>query len=387
MFVELPEMLTIRGTRCIIRPAYELMEKRKNKSELQINNEENLRNNSPSGIMNRKIRLQMKKIIVNWIEVLKKSPILSNGHREYYPTFVTLTLPSEQIHSDKDLHVKALNRFITTLRRTHEIKNYVWRAERQENGNLHYHIITDKFISHSLIRQYWNTIMNDLGYINAYRVNQQMFHNNGFKYRQTTNEKWTYEKQYNAYVQGVSENWSNPNSTDIHSLKNIEDISSYVCKYTTKSDEFDTMEQLKKSYQNNDIDESFYNTQVEILNKKIEAIKINGRVWGCSDEIKNLKDPSLVIGTNEIKFIDEIISDESSKVITDEHFTIVYSKKIQQKIKEHKTIKEHIDNHYQKAYDIIYCGFVEQLLRDISHLTYVASSKPPEAVKQLFLFA
>lgn len=357
MFIELPEILSIRGSRCIIRPAYELMEKRKNKSHSQLTNEKNLKNNSPSGIMNRKIRLQMKRIIYNWIEIVKKSPILENGYAEYYPTFITLTLPGEQMHSDKDLHATCLNRFMTMIKRTQGVKNYVWRAERQENGNLHYHIIVDKFIGHKLVRQYWNTIMEDKGYIDIYRKNQSKTHEKGFKYIDKKNKKWNYNKQYKAYLQGVSENWSNPNSTDIHSLKNIEDISSYICKYTTKGDEYDKMEQLKKSLENNSIDESYYNEQMEIVEEKISKCKIDGRIWGCSDEIKEIKDVSLIIGTKEIEYIESVSASSACRSVTTDHATILYCKEIKKILYKHPEVYKQVSEYYQLHFDIIYKDF------------------------------
>lgn len=81
---------------------------------------------------------------------------------------ITLTLPSQQIHCDKTIKEVCLNNFLQCLRSQHYMSSYVWRAEVQKNGNLHFHIITPEHIDMDDIRRYWNQSTELLGYCSRY---------------------------------------------------------------------------------------------------------------------------------------------------------------------------------------------------------------------------
>jgi len=49
-------------------------------------------------------------------------------------SFITLTMPSTQIHSTKDITKTCLNQFLTECREQHGLQNYVWRLEFQKIG-------------------------------------------------------------------------------------------------------------------------------------------------------------------------------------------------------------------------------------------------------------
>jgi len=98
--------------------------------------------------------------------------------------------------------------------------------------------------------------MADLGYIHYYRQEQRDRHHNGFHFRTELAAKWSYGSQFAAYEKGERENWSQPNSTDIHRLKGIYNIAAYLTKYITKSD---------------------------------SSRPMDGRIWGCSDSLREVK--------------------------------------------------------------------------------------------------
>lgn len=72
----------------------------------------------------------------------------------YRASFITLTLPSTQEVSDVNIK-ECLNLFFTDLRRVYKLKNYVWKAELQKNGNIHFHIIIDVYIDYNVLLNYW----------------------------------------------------------------------------------------------------------------------------------------------------------------------------------------------------------------------------------------
>ena len=137
-------------------------------------------------------------------------PSKSHGKNYHYKVaFVTLTLPSKQIHSDHEIKSICLDSYLTELRKCYQVKNYVWRAERQKNGNIHFHLLIDKFIPYWQIRDRWNRIVNRLGYVNRFQ---------------------------NVHGHNV------PNSTDIHSLKYIINARNYLLKYVTKDEKTDKID-------------------------------------------------------------------------------------------------------------------------------------------------
>jgi hypothetical protein len=166
--------------------------------------------------------------------------------------FITLTLPSTQIHSDSEIINKCLNSFLNECRQHYKMKKYVWRAERQKNGNIHFHILIDTFIPWNELRNRWNRIINKLGYVDKFQAKH---------------------------------NHKTPNSTDIHSTKKVKNIKEYLTKYMTKSEtKCDTIEfeNISKTYQ-------------------------SGRIWGCSHELSNTRGLNLVV--------DNEISEELKKVL------------------------------------------------------------------------
>lgn len=353
-FVPFPDIISFSGNRILIRKAFEEIHYKKKKSTKQQTNETNLKENTPAGVINRKIRLRMRTILDNWLPSLNFSPTQANGHKKEQATFVTLTLPSEQMHTDKVLNAKALNNFITQIKRSHQVKNYLWRAERQKNGNLHYHIIIDKFISHRLIRNYWNIQMKALGYISIYQSNMISHHSNGFKVRNDLKKKWSIENQKKAYDYGTNTNWKDPNSTDIHSLKNIKNISSYVCKYVTKDEDYDDLQKAIKANNCGKISSSELLEAQEKFKAKIESKKVNSRLWGCSDEIRNLKDPATLCDIQTDKFVTAAKLEKGTKTITDEFFTVIYVKNLQTLTQANPYIKKLINDHRRDTYEKLY---------------------------------
>jgi hypothetical protein len=349
-----PNAISIRGDRLVLRTAYEEVISKKKRSALMSSNESNLKNNAPSGHINRKIRAKMSKIIYNWISAVTTAAgaRMTPSNRQF--TFVTLTLPGKQAHDDKFLHAKALNRFLIALKRKSNVVHYLWRAERQKNSNLHYHILVDSYVHYDIIRGEWNAIMKDLGYIDLYRDAQIDFHHEGFKLRIDKIGHWSVESQIKAYNKGVNCNWSNPNSTDIHALNSLDDAAKYICKYATKSDLVDELEKLKSAHKQSQIDDVEFELDKKKIEAEIDATRINGRVWGCSDELRALSDAKILECSDVYKIVDVLEKTDGAKVVVKDHCKIIYYKKLQEIIKHFPYISNEIKKHNLNAYYHLY---------------------------------
>lgn len=247
-------------------------------------------NGKVSGIAGRKITKA-----VDYLLFMANDKILpSKIHGKVFKfkiAFITLTLPSPQVHPDNVIKEQCLNQFLVEVRKKYNVVNYIWRAEKQKNGSIHFHILLDKFLPWSELRDLWNRIVNKLGYVERYRDSMRAFHSGGFRVRENLLKSWDYKSQVNAYQAGKANDWSSPNSTDIHSIKKVGDVRKYVMKYTSKDD----------------------------VNGVIE-----GRIWGCNFELSNIKGAVEIADaalSSEIAFLCSKFPD---KVYKSEYFSVIH---------------------------------------------------------------
>ena len=228
-----------------------------NKSLDRLKNEDNLKDNQHKGQLSRKATRRITNA-VNWLVASAKNKWTfdkPSGKRfTFRVNFITLTLPTLD-HGVTDHHFKSvlLHNFINTCRYKYDLKNYVWKVETQANGNIHAHFTTDTFIHWKDIRTVWNRILEKKGIIDKYRA----------KHEQLSLEEYIglydpagikdIQQLTKAFHQGCDSNWSDPNSTDVHSVHKVKDIASYLAKYMGKSDD--------------------------------DRRPVKGRLWGCSTNL------------------------------------------------------------------------------------------------------
>lgn len=159
------------------------------------------------GKLSDKSRRKITKAI-NWMMLF--SPLKhvyskkENTHTKFKLNFITLTLSATQVHSDDYIKKHLLEPFLKWMIRSHQAKHYIWKAEAQDNGNIHFHITTNVFIHWLSIRKKWNKLLDN--------------------------------HKYKAYYQDGSHN-SDPNSIDVHAVKNEKELALYLGKYFGKQDE------------------------------------------------------------------------------------------------------------------------------------------------------
>lgn len=250
----------------------------------------NLHNGKVSVSARRKINKAIKYLLF-----LANDKILPDtAHGKAYKfklAFITLTLPSAQIHSDNEIKSSCLNQFLIELRHKWSVRNYIWRAEKQKNGNLHFHILVDRFVPWSELRDNWNRIVNKLGYVDRYRDQMRAFHEGGFRLRSEMLEKWDYKSQVRAYKKGKANDWRSPNSTDVHSVVKIRNIEAYISKYVTKDEQTKGLE---------------------------------GRLWGCNKELSNIPGGRIVIDSQVNDALNSLFEKYNPKAYYGDHFSTFY---------------------------------------------------------------
>lgn len=175
------------------------------RSMAQEKAKDNLKGNKHGGELSNKARTKMKNAI-NWLLVSSKAKRVwckkSNKTFYFKVSFITLTVPLVIEKPIKSSEIKGLlHAWLMYARKYYYLRNYVWKLEAQKNGQLHIHITSDSFIHHRKLRDSWNRLLQSKGFLDEH-----------------------YGK-FNNY---------NPNSTDIHSVKSVKNIASYLCEYMSK---------------------------------------------------------------------------------------------------------------------------------------------------------
>jgi hypothetical protein len=117
-----------------------------------------------------------------------------------------------------------LKPYLEWLYRNKGVTGYVWKAELTKAGTLHYHLTINRFVVYTELKETWNRLLDKAGLLENFYAK--------YGHRQ-------------------------PNSIDIHAVKNVRDIEAYLVKYIVKGDS--------------------------------EGRKIEGKIWGASENLKKGK--------------------------------------------------------------------------------------------------
>jgi len=158
---------------------------------------------------NGKVNKHTQKRIRRAVDILSQ---ISDWQKVYNPitmkndvirlVFITLTIPNSTIKpTGKQGYQQLLKPFIQTMKRLHNMHTYIWKAELQKNGMIHYHITTNTFIRYDIIKKRWNELLTKHNYLTDY---------------------YTKHLHYDA------------NSTDVHKVYNDNMIEAYLEKYISK---------------------------------------------------------------------------------------------------------------------------------------------------------
>jgi hypothetical protein len=203
---------------------------------------------------------------------------------------LTLTLSSQQVHSDQVIKSKLLNQLLVELKTRYHLKNYVWKSECQRNGNIHFHILSDIFVPWNELQNLWNRIQNKLNYVN------------------------------NAtYSIGVK----HPNSTDIHSLRKINNIVAYCTKYMLKDSKQNRVQVSRSAFPALLVKSKFHKSVTKNVLPFLRSLANKGRIWGCSFELSNLTGGSGELDNDLLNEISRLQKEPESKRIDKDNYSLV----------------------------------------------------------------
>lgn len=138
--------------------------------------------------------------------LVQKSPRISiwnpvaECHHPFRLSFITLTVADQKTDSAQKVYKNCMSPWLRWARRS-GVKDYVWKAELQQRGALHYHIATNQFMHWRDVRDVWNKYQRKAGYLDKFAKREGHYH---------------------------------ANSTDVHAIRKVKDIERYLTKYMQK---------------------------------------------------------------------------------------------------------------------------------------------------------
>lgn len=229
-----------------------------------------------SGKLSQGAAKRLRKAIELLCMSIKPITILNPVTKRYHKhrlSFITLTISKNENITAQEAYANCLAPLLRYLREKHKMNTYVWKAEVQKRGQIHYHITTPTFLHWQHLRDTWNNLQRKAGYLQDYHKSKG---------------------HYNA------------NSTDIHEVRHVTDLASYLMKEFAKAIQnpnttgkvWDCSLNLKKH--------GYYTTNMEDWHRKaIMELEEQGRVFvDHADRFSIIKFKSSV--TSEILTINDL---------------------------------------------------------------------------------
>lgn len=309
------------------------------------------------GMLSEKGKRNLNRSINNFLISINPD-MLVNGTDKSKISFVTLTLPSEQIKSissngvdfyatDKEIKSKCFNQFLTEIKTDKGVQDFIWVCEKQLNGNLHFHLLVDKYIEFEYLQKVWNRIINKLGFVDRYAERMRKLSFDDYK-ELRKGERKSEQQLKTAYDNGIKNNWLNPNSVDIARLRKVENIAGYISKYMSKG--FDFEDKKFKQYA------STLSAKYDLSEIVLQQIYIiDGRIWQCSQKISRSRRCVEYLEESFRTEINKAVKEfEDLKVHTDEYFTTLCH--------SFKFMKNHLSNIYETFINHIKKSFSDDVL-------------------------
>jgi hypothetical protein len=255
-----------------------------------------------------KVKAKIFEIVESWSETIEISKIINGG---LSLKFITLTIPAVQRHCDKSIVSKCLLPFLKSL------GYYLYVCEKQKNGNIHFHILSDTNDSAKILRSTWNTCLEKLGYISDYKEDREEFFKNGFVFQ---DNGFSLVQQQIWYSFGVQTSWTNPHTLDFKKVDDIAKCSAYITKYMVKSSE-------------------------NVL---------CCHLWGAHRRIKLLETPKVKDSPERSNDIDFLRACASDVINVNEFVQIIRVKGLRNILPAYSTLLNDIQKHFLFQYEALY---------------------------------
>jgi len=257
------------------------------------NSRKNLKRGNFNGYMSRGSAKKCKRMLEAWMQSINTAFASRNKTQvqgEIYSTFCTMTLPDHQRHSDQDIKRRVLDNFIRVLKDHYGVTHYFWKAEPQANGRIHFHMLIDRYIDKEEFSQRWDQCTEILGYVSSYQARTgRMF----------------------------------PPATKIEKLNTDGAAISYAIKYLSKAPL--RLRSITPSPEGRKVTMHYYTEKKQKDGTVVmaESRPIEGRVWGCSDALRECRPPVFAMSPRVEGLLDYAQHTGRTRTVVIERATVI----------------------------------------------------------------
>ena len=340
---------------------------------------ENLTRGQFNGYISRSASIKIRKRLEAWIKAVYVNAEFQNGPtkpKHAHIGFLTLTLPSDQVHSDNEIGRRCLTPFIQQLKRIYGVESYFWCAQPQENGNIHFHLLIDRWVDKDGVNDYWNVATDHLGYLS------RSIASGGSHRPPSTNIKscpkdMSLVKYVMKYVSRqpeirlscypadhvradsgtVRSEWKYCKSRtgeggEIVSRSEAKPRKVVSASYWAKSELTGGMsEAIEKGYQ-------VLSDQIEVIGTKVyrnyEHRPIQGRCWGMSDSIRNISVPTSYVSYRVRDLISILNWDPTVRITSGDYHEVYHCNVYDKLLRLDPVLLADYRRHYVQLYQSIY---------------------------------
>lgn len=219
---------------------------------------------------------------------------VSHQYQYHHLSFITLTVSCRKNITTRFGYDHLLKPFLGWLRDTKGVKTYIWKLEFQERGQVHYHITIPNFIHYAEIRRTWNSLQHKAGLLDEYAKEHGHF---------------------------------NPNSTDIHDVRNKKNIASYLVKELGKT--VDAKRLRATGIVNSLIQagEIPAEEKQKFIDEYVgDELKADGKVWDTSNNLAGANYFALPMESWHRAIFDELRQAGQLTEIVDDWWSLIYIK-------------------------------------------------------------
>lgn len=207
-------------------------------------------------------------------------------------SFITLTVASPENITAREAYDGLLCHFLDWMTRTMNVKTYIWKAELQERGQIHYHITSPALIHWKVIRDKWNDLQRRAGLLDDYAKDHGHF---------------------------------SPNSTDIHDTRHVKNADRYLLKElnkTVSAVQVKEIAEVKRKFRAGEIT----SIEADLAISEINAGKINtvGKIWGCSADLSGIGYFTTGRSVDHDEIIEGWVKEGKARRVRDDWFEIIY---------------------------------------------------------------
>lgn len=249
-----------------------------------------------SGKVTEGVRKRMQRAITLMSQATKPKWITNevSGRQQLHRfSFVTLTVANNtRMLTPREGYPLLLKPFLRWLRETIGVKLYLWRAEPQKRGQLHYHLVIPDFIHYQKIRNKWNEIQRDAGLLT----------------------EW-FAKHGNY----------KPNGTEIRETRSVRNMTSYIQKEFLKRSNgiarkavqvADSL--IKAGELPAEMREAF------IGEYKADETAMDGKIWGCSDNLSGVAYYTIPCRYWHLSMLNKLVRNEQARKVSDDYWMVIY---------------------------------------------------------------